>query len=138
MRGRLSPPNHEQFVPAFATFWILRFFFDARAVAQANVHSRLQSFERATGGRRSRRDLKVITIPLHFTIVHSGKKGLLTAADVARQVKVLNDAYRGLTSNEAGFPNGHLGAEDAVDTKIGFVLAAAPTYVYFSARRLTF
>jgi hypothetical protein len=76
-----------------------------------------------------------LTIALKFTIVHHGEDGRVPKSHIDAQIKELNNAYRGRTHDEVGYPTDHLGSLDAVDSKINFVLAkdvpgqAAITYV---------
>lgn len=60
----------------------------------ADLNKRL-SAARSNGRASAASAAAVVTIPVHFHVVHSGTAGKLTATDISKQMAVLNAAYAG-------------------------------------------
>eukprot|EP00729_Bicosta_minor_P003688 gene3688-3345_t len=102
------------------------------------VFSHAKGLDSSGGRTRDRRniaELPVLKIPVKFHVVHNGKTGRVPLKNVQMQIDVLNDAFRGRTTDTS--PNmvkeqfqTYYGAKNvAVDAKIEFILSGAINYV---------
>jgi hypothetical protein len=70
-------------------------------VEMANVLRRLHRHD-----ARVLAEMPEVTIQLKFTIAHHGQEGRVPYAHIVAQIKELNNAFRGRTADEVGFPSG--------------------------------